>query len=193
VGQVKRSPDRLLKDLSILIKKIVETVLGEYPDGISTRYRSLETYFPSAKTFFKEYLNLTERLKLWFKVRMQLYNAIRSIVKTMDAISGSSKDIPEQVQALILPEYKRLLDLLLEDLRFSKEVSTKIHLLDVISENCRKAGIRVQLHLKISGYNLDEHTDDIEKALTEISEGNFGEAEKLIIRIKQRLKQLQYE
>jgi len=193
VGQVKRSPDRLLKDLSILIKKIVETVLGEYPDGISTRYRSLETYFPSAKTFFKEYLNLTERLKLWFKVRMQLYNAIRSIVKTMDAISGSSKDISEQVQALILPEYKRLLDLLLEDLRFSKEVSTKIHLLDVISENCRKAGIRVQLHLKISGYNLDEHTDDIEKALTEISEGNFGEAEKLIIRIKQRLKQLQYE
>lgn len=193
MGQVKRSPDRLLKDLSILIKKIVETVLGEYPDGISTRYRSLETYFPSAKTFFKEYLNLTERLKLWFKVRMQLYNAIRSIVKTMDAISGSSKDIPEQVQALILPEYKRLLDLLLEDLRFSKEVSTKIHLLDVISENCRKAGIRVQLHLKISGYNLDEHTDDIEKALTEISEGNFGEAEKLIIRIKQRLKQLQYE
>jgi len=193
VGQVKRSPDRLLKDLSILIKKIVETVLGEYPDGISTRYRSLETYFSSAKTFFKEYLNLTERLKLWFKVRMQLYNAIRSIVKTMDAISGSSKDIPEQVQALILPEYKRLLDLLLEDLRFSKEVSTKIHLLDVISENCRKAGIRVQLHLKISGYNLDEHTDDIEKALTEISEGNFGEAEKLIIRIKQRLKQLQYE
>jgi len=193
LNRTMKSPCQLLKDLSILIKKIVETVLSEYPDGISTRYRSLETYFPSAETFFKEYLNLTERLKLWFKVRMQLYNAIKGIVKTMDAINGSSKDIPEQVQALILPEYKRLLDLLLEDLRFSKEISTKIHLLDVISENCRKAGIRSQLHLKISGYNLDEHTDDIEKALTEISEGNFGEAEKLIIRIKQRLKQLQYE
>ncbi|MHA1581699.1 MAG: hypothetical protein ACTSYM_04270 [Candidatus Baldrarchaeia archaeon] len=79
MNHVKRSPSQLLRNLSNLIKKIVETVLSEYPDDISTRHRSLETYFSSAKTFFKEYLNLTERLKLWFKVRMQLYNTIRDL------------------------------------------------------------------------------------------------------------------
>lgn len=184
-----KSPSQLLQNLSNLIKKIIETVLSEYPDGISTRYRSLEAYFPSAEAFFKEYLNLTERLKLWFKVRMQLYNTIKGIVETMEVISNDLKATSDQVQALILPEYKRLLDLLLEDLRFAKEVSSKLSVLDVINENCRRAGIRVQLHLKISGYNLDEHTDDIEKALTKISEGNLEEAEKIIIKLDQRLKQ----
>ena len=189
---VERSPGQLLRNLSSLIKKIVETVLSEYPDDISTRHRSLETYFPSAETFFKEYLNLTERLKLWFKVRMQLYNTIKGLVKTMDTVSDDLKATAEHVQALILPEYKRLLDLLLEDLRFAKEVSSKLSVLEIINENCRKAGIRAQLHLKISGYDIDEHTDDIEKALTKISEGNLEEAEKLITKLRERLKQLQY-
>ena len=189
---VERSPGQLLRNLSSLIKKIVETVLSEYPDDISTRHRSLETYFPSAETFFKEYLNLTERLKLWFKVRMQLYNTIKGLVKTMDTVSDDLKATTEHVQALILPEYKRLLDLLLEDLRFAKEVSSKLSVLEIINENCRKAGIRAQLHLKISGYDIDEHTDDIEKALTKISEGNLEEAEKLITKLRERLKQLQY-
>jgi len=102
---VERSPGQLLRNLSSLIKKIVETVLSEYPDDISTRHRSLETYFPSAETFFKEYLNLTERLKLWFKVRMQLYNTIKGLVKTMDIVSDDLKATAEHVQALILPEY----------------------------------------------------------------------------------------
>jgi len=189
---VERSPGQLLRNLSSLIKKIVETVLSEYPDDISTRHRSLETYFPSAETFFKEYLNLTERLKLWFKVRMQLYNTIKGLVKTMDTVNDNLKATAEHVQALILPEYKRLLDLLLEDLRFAKEVSSKLSVLEIINENCRKAGIRAQLHLKISGYDIDEHTDDIEKALTKISEGNLEEAEKLITKLRERLKQLQY-
>ena len=189
---VERSPGQLLRNLSSLIKKIVETVLSEYPDDISTRHRSLEAYFPSAETFFKECLNLTERLKLWFKVRMQLYNTIKGLVKTMDTVSGNLKATAEHVQALILPEYKRLLDLLLEDLRFAKEVSSKLSVLEIINENCRKAGIRAQLHLKISGYDIDEHTDDIEKALTKISEGNLEEAEKLITKLRERLKQLQY-
>ncbi len=189
---VERSPGQLLRNLSSLIKKIVETVLSEYPDDISTRHRSLEAYFPSAETFFKEYLNLTERLKLWFKVRMQLYNTIKGLVKTMDTVSDDLKATAEHVQALILPEYKRLLDLLLEDLRFAKEVSSKLSVLEIINENCRKAGIRAQLHLKISGYDIDEHTDDIEKALTKISEGNLEEAEKLITKLRERLKQLQY-
>ena len=186
---VERSPGQLLRNLSSLIKKIVETVLSEYPDDISTRHRSLETYFPSAETFFKEYLNLTERLKLWFKVRMQLYNTIKGLVKTMDTVNDNLKATAEHVQALILPEYKRLLDLLLEDLRFAKEVSSKLSVLEIINENCRKAGIRAQLHLKISGYDIDEHTDDIEKALAKISEGNLEEAEKIIIKLNQRLKQ----
>ena len=189
---VERSPGQLLRNLSSLIKKIVETVLSEYPDDISTRHRSLETYFPSAETFFKEYLNLTERLKLWFKVRMQLYNTIKGLVKTMDTVNDNLKATAEHVQALILPEYKRLLDLLLEDLRFAKEVSSKLSVLEIINEDCRKAGIRAQLHLKISGYDIDEHTDDIEKALTKISEGNLEEAEKLITKLRERLKQLQY-
>jgi len=189
---VERSPGQLLRNLSSLIKKIVETVLSEYPDDISTRHRSLEAYFPSAETFFKEYLNLTERLKLWFKVRMQLYNTIKGLVKTMDTVNDDLKATAEHVQALILPEYKRLLDLLLEDLRFAKEVSSKLSVLEIINENCRKAGIRAQLHLKISGYDIDEHTDDIEKALTKISEGNLEEAEKLITKLRERLKQLQY-
>lgn len=189
---VERSPGQLLRNLSSLIKKIVETVLSEYPDDISTRHRSLEAYFPSAETFFKEYLNLTERLKLWFKVRMQLYNTIKGLVKTMDTVNDNLKATAEHVQALILPEYKRLLDLLLEDLRFAKEVSSKLSVLEIINENCRKAGIRAQLHLKISGYDIDEHTDDIEKALTKISEGNLEEAEKLITKLRERLKQLQY-
>ena len=189
----ERSPVNLLHKISDLIKKIVKTVLSEYPDKISSKHPTLETYFPSAEKVFNEYLILTERLKLWFKVRMQLCDTIKGIVKTMDTIDGNLKDIPNQVQALVLPEYKRLLDLLLEDLRFAKEVSAKIYLLDVISENCRKAGIRSQLHLKISGYNIDEHTDEIEQALIRISEGRFEEAEKMIIKIKQRLKHLQYE
>ncbi|MHA1722207.1 MAG: hypothetical protein ACTSXW_03920 [Candidatus Baldrarchaeia archaeon] len=189
----EKHPIILLHKISDLIKKIVRTVLSEYPDKISSKYPSLETYFPSAEKVFNEYLSLTERLKFWFKVRMQLCDAIKGIVKTMDTIDDNSKDVLGQVQALILPEYKRLLDLLLEDLRFAKEISTKIHLLDVISENCRKAGIRSQFHLKISGYSMDEHTDEIEQALIKISEGKFEEAEKIIIKIKQRLKQLQYE
>lgn len=189
MNYVERSPGQLLRNLSNLIKKIVETVLSEYPDDISTRHRSLEAYFPSAETFFKEYLNLTERLKLWFKVRMQLYNTIKGLVKTMDTVSDDLKATTEHVQALILPEYKRLLDLLLEDLRFAKEASSKLSVLEIINENCRRAGIRAQLHLKISGYDINEHTDDIEKALTKISEGNLEEAEKIIIKLNQRLKQ----
>jgi len=189
LDQIERSPSQLLRNLSSLIKKIVETVLSEYPDDISIRHRSLETYFPSAEMFFKEYLNLTERLKLWFKVRMQLYNTIKGLVKTMDTVSDDLKATTEHVQALILPEYKRLLDLLLEDLRFAKEVSSKLSVLEIINENCRRAGIRAQLHLKISGYDIDEHTDDIEKALAKISEGNLEEAEKIIIKLNQRLKQ----
>jgi len=189
LNYVERSPGQLLRNLSNLIKKIVETVLSEYPDDISTRHRSLEAYFPSAETFFKEYLNLTERLKLWFKVRMQLYNTIKGLVKTMDTVSDDLKATTEHVQALILPEYKRLLDLLLEDLRFAKEASSKLSVLEIINENCRRAGIRAQLHLKISGYDINEHTDDIEKALTKISEGNLEEAEKIIIKLNQRLKQ----
>lgn len=189
----EKYPISLLHKISDLIKKIVKTVLSEYPDKISLKHSSLETYFPSAEKVFNEYLNLTERLKLWFKVRMQLCDTIKGIVKTIDTVDDNSKDVLGQVQALILPEYKRLLDLLLEDLRFSKEISTRIHLLEVISENCRKAGIRSQLHLKISGYSMDEHTDEIEQALVKISEGKFEDAEQIIIKVKQRLKQLQYE
>jgi len=193
LDRAKKSPSQLLKNISDIIKKIVETVLSEYPDNISARSKHLETYFPSAETYFKEYLNLTERLKLWFQVRMQLYNTIMGILKTIDMINDNLKATSEQVQALILPEYKRILDLLLEDLRFSREVSSKLSILDLINENCRKSGIRAQLHLKISGYNPDEHTDDIEKALTKISQGNLEEAEKFITKLHQRLKQLQYE
>lgn len=189
LDQAGRLSSQLLRDLSSLIKKIVETVLSTYPDNISIKHRSLEDYFPSAEAFFKEYLKLTERLKLWFKVRMQLYDTITGLVKAMDMVSDDLKATSKHVQALILPEYRRLLDLLLEDLRFAKEVSSKLSVLDIINENCRKSGMRTQFHLKISGYNLDEHTDDIEKALTKISEGNLEEAEKLIIKLNHRLKQ----
>ncbi|MHA1581698.1 MAG: hypothetical protein ACTSYM_04265 [Candidatus Baldrarchaeia archaeon] len=104
-------------------------------------------------------------------------------------VSDNLRATTEHVKTLILPEYKRLLDLLLENLRFAKEVSPKLSVLEIINENCRRAGIRAQFHLKISGYDIDEHTDDIEKALTKISEGNLEEAEKIIIKLNQRLKQ----
>jgi len=188
---VKEEISEILNEILQIVEKTIEINLKKYPDRIFSQYNSPETYLDIIDNIFYDFFREVERLKSYLKIRKELYRTLREVITTIQLTTRDMEITPNEVRILILPIYKRLLDIRLEDMKIIKEIEKEAKILEVISEHSKNSLKRIELASKILGYDRKRNTDDLEEAMMLLVQENTADAKKKIEQIKQRLQQFE--
>lgn len=186
---VREDVSGILNEILQIVERTIEINLKKYPDHVFSQYSSPETYLDIIDNIFSDFFREVERLKKYLKIRKELYRTLRELITTIQLATKEMEVTPNEVRILILPIYKRLLDIRLENMKIIKEIEKEAEILEIISEHSKKSLKRIELASKILGYNRKRNTDDLEEAMLLLVQENVIDAKKKIERIKQRLQQ----
>ncbi len=188
---VKEEISEILNEILQIVEKTIEINLKKYPDRIFPQYNSPETYLDIIDNIFSDFFREVERLKSYLKIRKELYRTLIELITTIQLTTKDMEITPNEVRILILPTYKRLLDMRLENMKIIKEIEKEAKILEIISEHSKNSLKRIELASKILGYDRKRNTDDLEEAMMLLVQENTAGAKKKIEQIKQRLQQFE--